>query len=89
MSYLLAWLTIESIPVKSRDEPARDTVPIDAEAVVGDIERFLREDIVQMMPEEAEADWRGPQRPLILPSLALWAGMLVCALHGFTSQLAL
>src|SRR5207249_1745964 len=31
----------------------------------------------------------GPGRPRILPALALWAGLLVCVLRGFTSQLDL
>jgi hypothetical protein len=57
--------------------------------VVGDIEQFLREVITQMEPDEAEARRRGPGRPKVLPSLALWAGMIVCVLQGFTSQLAL
>ena len=60
----------------------------DTREVVGEIESFLREAISQMKPDEAEGRWRGPGRPRILPSLALWAGMLVCVLRGFTSQLA-
>ena len=63
--------------------------PTDREAVVGDIEQFLRDTIAQMNPDEAEARRRGPGRPKVLPSLALWGGMLVCVLHSFTSQLAL
>lgn len=60
----------------------------DSEKVVGDIESFLRETISQMEPDGAEEHWRRPGRPRVLPSLALWAGMLVCVIHGFTSQLA-
>jgi hypothetical protein len=47
------------------------------EPVVGDIERFL----------EAARPGRG--RPRVLPSLCLWAGLLVRVLRGFSSQLAL
>jgi hypothetical protein len=57
--------------------------------VVGDIERFLRELILGMNPDLAEGERRGPGRPRVLPSLALWAGMLVCVLRGFGSQLAI
>jgi hypothetical protein len=58
------------------------------EKVVGNIDDFLQQMILQMTPNEAEARWREPGRPRVLPSLALWAGMLVCVLHGFSSQLA-
>ena len=30
----------------------------------------------------------GPGRPRVLPAMALWAGLLVCVLRGFGSQLA-
>lgn len=53
--------------------------------MVGEIERFLAGIIAQMPPE---APPEGPGRPRILPALALWAGVLVCVLRGFTSQLA-
>lgn len=52
----------------------------------GDIERFLRETIEALEPIEEERD--GPGRPRILPALCLWAGVLVCVLRGFSSQLA-
>lgn len=60
----------------------------DTEKVVGEIESFLRETISQMEPDGAKGYFRDPGRPRILPSLALWAGMLVCVVRGFTSQLA-
>ena len=31
---------------------------------------------------------KGPGRPRVLPAMALWAGLLVCVLRGFGSQLA-
>jgi hypothetical protein len=61
----------------------------DSRRVVGEVEQFLREAITQMAPVEAEAERGGPGRPRILPALCLWAGLLVCLLQGFSSQLAL
>lgn len=60
----------------------------DTREVVGEIDSFLRETISQMEPGKAEGRWRGPGRPRVLPNLALWAGMLICVLRGFTCQLA-
>jgi hypothetical protein len=57
--------------------------------VVGEVEQFLADAIAAMEPDEVEMARPGPGRPRVLPSLALWAGMLVCVLHGFTSQLAI
>ena len=54
---------------------------------LGDVEGFLQDVIIHMMPEAEGDTARG--RPRILPALALWAGLLVCVLRGFTSQLAL
>lgn len=56
-------------------------------SIVGDVEAFLRTLIEQLEPEADPP--RGPGRPRILPALGLWAGLLVCVLHGFSSQLAL
>ncbi len=50
------------------------------------VEAFLS-DLLQRMPPQPPTP-RGPGRPPILPALALWAGLLSCVLHGFTSQLA-
>jgi hypothetical protein len=58
-------------------------------AQVNQIELFIRSVIADMEPDKAEARRNGPGRPRILPSLALWAGMLVCVLRGFSSQLAI
>lgn len=52
---------------------------------VEEIEGFLREVVEEM--ELEGAGYRGPGRPAVLPSLCLWSGMLVCVLHGFSSQL--
>jgi hypothetical protein len=57
--------------------------------VVADIEQFLCEALAQLTPEEPGPGQRGPGRPRVLPALTLWAGLLVCVLHGFASHLAL
>jgi hypothetical protein len=57
--------------------------------VVGEFEAFLREVLEQLAPDEREAARRGPGRPRVLPALALWGGLLVCVLRGFSSQLEL
>lgn len=62
-----------------------DAAPVSP--IVGDIESFLREMISQFEPEASSPDGRG--RPRILPALALWGGLLVCVLRGFSSQLDL
>jgi hypothetical protein len=62
-------------------------VPPSVPPIVGDIETFLREMIAHVEPEPIRVSGRG--RPRILPSLALWGGLLVCVLRGFSSQLDL
>jgi hypothetical protein len=64
--------------------PLTDT---DRPRVVGEIEQFLHQAISDLEPEAPTA--RRPGRPRILPALCLWAGLLVCVLHGFTSHRAL
>jgi Transposase DDE domain len=59
------------------------------ERVVGEIEEFLRQMIEQMPPDLAEMQRSGPGRPRIMPSMCLWAGLLVCVLQGLNSQRAL
>jgi hypothetical protein len=49
------------------------------------IENFLQEMIEQMEPIHSNPIGRG--RPRILPALCLWAGVLVCVLQGWNSQL--
>jgi hypothetical protein len=60
-----------------------------SEAVVGEIEQFLQEVLTRLKPDPREAARRGAGRPRVLPALALWGGLLVCVLRGFSSQLAL
>lgn len=49
------------------------------------IEEWLRE----LVPLTEPAPPRARGRPPILPGAMLWAGLLVCVLHGWSSQLAL
>ena len=67
----------------SRVEPAPDP------AVLGDIEQFLQSALAELTPDPAEAARPGPGRPRVLPSLCLWAGLLVCVLRGLGSYQAL
>jgi len=60
-----------------------------SEAVVGEIEQFLQDVLSRLAPDRREAGRAGPGRPRVLPALALWGGLLVCVLRGFSSQLAL
>ncbi len=53
---------------------------------IGSIEAFLRQCLAEMEPDPAQP---GPGRPRVLPALALWAGLLVCVLRGFGTQLAI
>ena len=53
---------------------------------LGQIEAFLHDALKQMEPE---ADWHGRGRPRILPSVCLWAGLLVCLLHRQVGQTAI
>lgn len=55
-------------------------------STLADVEAFLL-DLLRRMPPEPPRT--GPGRPRILPALALWAGLLICVLRGFSSQLAL
>ena len=55
-----------------------------APALSGDIEHFLQAAIGNLAPLPASAPTAG--RPRILPSLCLWAGVLVCLLRGATHQ---
>jgi hypothetical protein len=75
-------------PPKTDCSPV-STSPTSRDAVVGEVEQFLRDAILQIEPDQAEMRREGPGRPRILPSLALWAGLLVCVLKGFSSKLDL
>lgn len=51
------------------------------------IEEFLREMIEALEPIQTDPIGRG--RPRILPAMCLWAGVLVCVLRGWSSQLGI
>lgn len=55
-------------------------------SLLDDIETFLQQLVADLAPEPTAPR---PGRPRILPSLALWGGLLVCVLRGATSQRAL
>ena len=57
----------------------------DDTATIGSIEEFLQQCLEDMEPDHR---LKGPGRPRVLPAMALWAGLLVCVLRGFGSQLA-
>jgi hypothetical protein len=50
------------------------------------IECFLQEMITRLEPIHQDPQGRG--RPRVLPALCLWAGVVVCVLRGWSSQLA-
>ena len=52
---------------------------------IGNIDKFLQQCLEGMEPDHSR---KGPGRPRVLPAMALWAGLLVCVLRGFESQLA-
>ena len=53
---------------------------------VGNIEKFLQQCLQEMEPDPTV---KGVGRPRILPAMVLWAGLLVCVLRGFGSQLSI
>lgn len=63
-----------------------DRAPTEGPALVGRAEEFLRQAVEAFEPTATPA---GRGRPRTLPSLCLWAGLIVCVLRGFSSQLSL
>jgi hypothetical protein len=57
------------------------------EAGGGGVESFLKEALGLLEPDAGQ-EYPSRGRPKVLPSLCLWAGLLVCVLSGFYSQLA-
>ena len=51
------------------------------------IEEFLQEIIKRLAPIRTDTFGRG--RPRVLPAMCLWAGVIVCVLRGWSSQLAI
>ncbi len=52
----------------------------DPQALAVQVEGLLRDLLVDLAPTPSAQ--RGPGRPCILPALGLWAGVVVCVLHG-------
>jgi hypothetical protein len=57
--------------------------------LIGSIEGFLRPVLEGLAADAALEVPAGRGRPLVLPALALWAGLLVCVARGFNAQLEL
>ena len=55
------------------------------QATLDNIEKFLQEQVERMEPARNKVKERG--RPRILPAMCLWAGVVVCVLRGWSSQL--
>lgn len=68
-------------PMPSLPEP-------DRERMLGQVEELLRDVLTDLEPEPGDVRRGVPGRPRILPGLCLWAGLVVCVLRGFTSQLS-
>ncbi len=77
----------KTVALEMMPETVPSGVPLPDEPVIGDVERFLQEAIAQMEPDRVERERSGRGKPRVLPSLALWAGLLVCVLRGFSSKL--
>lgn len=58
-----------------------------SKATIDQIEKFLQETIEKLEPVRTGAVGRG--RPRVLPAVCLWAGVLVCVLRGWNSQLGI
>ena len=77
-----------SNPKRTSRKGAETAMSSNADALIGDVETFLRTASEQLTPETTES-LRQPGLPRVLPALCLRAGLLVCVLSGFNSQLAL
>ncbi|MGI8550666.1 MAG: IS4 family transposase [Dehalococcoidia bacterium] len=80
------------LPQEVAPDPASLTpaAQADLEPVVGEIETFVQTMIEQLAPTWEPREAHGPgSGNRVLPSLALWAGLLVCVLRGASSRLAL
>ena len=79
-------MNTSTTPPNDSSAPAAST---DSTLVIGQVEQFLQDVITRLEPTEFEEEGAGPGRPRVLPALCMWAGLLVCILRGFSSQLAL
>jgi hypothetical protein len=71
--------------------PASFLAPIPADPCglrIDRVEAFLTELVADLEPDAGESRRHGRGRPRILPALALWGGLIVCVLRGWSSQQA-
>ncbi len=68
--------------ISSDPRPIPELLP-----VLYEVENFIQLALADFIPETNKTETRG--RPAILPNLCLWAGLLVCVVRGFSSQLSL
>jgi hypothetical protein len=80
-------MVLEQLPPPLERRPTPPT-SIPRTPTVGEVETFLRDMLSDLSSiGGTPAVPRG--RPPILPALALWGGLLVCILHGWSTQLEL
>jgi hypothetical protein len=72
----------DDAPASPLPVPFQPTQPV--EAAVATIEGWVTACLPEMAVEPARTGQRG--RPRVLPSLALWAGLLVCVVRGIAHQ---
>jgi hypothetical protein len=81
-------MALVSLPA-STAPPAAAPVDLPPVALIGPIEAFLRTAITDLHARSGPWEPTGTRgRPRILPALCLWAGVLVCVVRGFSSELA-
>jgi hypothetical protein len=79
------------LPVPSALVPVAPAAPAGGAdpRLVNQLEAFLAGLVADLEPDAVEARRHGRGRPRILPALALWGGLVVCVLRGWSSQQAL
>lgn len=81
-------MSATTVPLPAATAPAAPMTTLEREALLGEVERVVRQVIHALEPDLSEARRPGPGRPRVLPAYALWAGVLVCVLRGLPSQRA-
>src|SRR5688572_5152572 len=77
------------VPVPDRPALGPTPAAVAATARLNQLEAFLTELVATLEPDLLDRHRHGRGRPRILPALALWGGLLVCVLRGWSSQQAL
>ena len=81
-------MVLQPVPPPLERRPTPPPTPLPLPPVVGEVESFLQ----TLLGDLVLDGWATPAqrgRPPILPALALWGGLLVCVLRGWSSQLDL